>query len=132
MPSPISCGPGSKRRASLAKPFQTKFGDCVAARIRATGGGSRLIVLMGHRDTVFPDGAAAQRRSATTAIGGSGRTCRSRRPCGFISGPVRSILPITAAARQLVEEGLMLEEDVERAAAAASDWGRPRHEIKLK
>jgi hypothetical protein len=41
-------------------------------------------------------------------------------------------LPITAAARQLVEEGLMLEEDVERAVAAASDWGRPRHEIKLK
>ena len=39
---------------------------------------------------------------------------------------------ITAAARLLVEEGLMLEEDVERAAAAAADWGRPRHDIKLK
>ena len=38
---------------------------------------------------------------------------------------------ITAAARQLVEEGLMLEEDVERAAAAAADWGRPRHDIRL-
>lgn len=38
---------------------------------------------------------------------------------------------ITAAARQLVEEGLMLE-DVERAAAAAADWCRPRHDIKLK
>jgi hypothetical protein len=32
---------------------------------------------------------------------------------------------ITAAARQLVEQGLMLEEDVERAAAAAADWGSP-------
>ncbi|HKM72840.1 MAG TPA: alpha/beta hydrolase domain-containing protein [Stellaceae bacterium] len=39
---------------------------------------------------------------------------------------------ITAAARQLVEQGLMLEEDVERAAAAAADWGRPRHEIRLR
>ena len=39
---------------------------------------------------------------------------------------------ITAAARQLVEEGLVLEEDVDRAAAAAADWGRPRHDIKLK
>ena len=39
---------------------------------------------------------------------------------------------ITAAARQLVEDGLMLEEDVERAAAAAADWGGPRHDIKLK
>ena len=38
---------------------------------------------------------------------------------------------VTAAARQLVEEGLMLEEDVERAAAAAADWGRPRHDIRL-
>jgi Alpha/beta hydrolase domain len=38
---------------------------------------------------------------------------------------------ITAAARQLVEEGLMLEEDVARVAAAAADWGRPRHDVRL-
>jgi hypothetical protein len=38
---------------------------------------------------------------------------------------------ITAAARQLVEQGLMLEEDVERAVTAAADWCRPRHDIKL-
>ena len=38
---------------------------------------------------------------------------------------------ITAAARQLVEQGLMLEEDVERAAEVAADWGRPRHDIGL-
>jgi hypothetical protein len=31
----------------------------------------------------------------------------------------------------LVEEGLMLEEDVERVAAAAADWCRARHDIKL-
>jgi hypothetical protein len=37
---------------------------------------------------------------------------------------------ITAAARQLVEQGLMLEEDVERAVTAAADWCRPRHDIK--
>jgi hypothetical protein len=39
---------------------------------------------------------------------------------------------ITAAARELVEKGLMLEEDVERAAAAAADWGRPRHDVRLR
>jgi hypothetical protein len=39
---------------------------------------------------------------------------------------------ITAAARQLVEEGLMLDEDVERAAVAAAGWGRPRHDISLE
>lgn len=38
---------------------------------------------------------------------------------------------ITTAARQLVEERLMLEEDVERAVTVATDWCRPRHDITL-
>src|ERR1700737_1204307 len=38
---------------------------------------------------------------------------------------------IRAAARQLVEQGLMLEEDVERAVVAARDWGRPRHDVRF-
>jgi len=37
------------------------FGDCIVARLPASGGSNRPIVLMGHRDTVFPDGTAAQR-----------------------------------------------------------------------
>jgi hypothetical protein len=41
------------------------------------------------------------------------------------------VAAITAAARRLVEEGFMLEEDVERAATAAANWGRPRHDIRL-
>jgi glutamate carboxypeptidase len=36
------------------------FGGCLMARLSA-GGGGRPIVLMGHCDTVFPDGTAAQR-----------------------------------------------------------------------
>jgi hypothetical protein len=38
---------------------------------------------------------------------------------------------ILAAARELVAQGLLLEEDVARAAEAASDWGRPRHDVSL-
>jgi hypothetical protein len=38
---------------------------------------------------------------------------------------------IEKAARRLVDEGLMLEEDVERCLAGASDWGRPLHDVKL-
>jgi hypothetical protein len=38
---------------------------------------------------------------------------------------------ITEAARRLVAEGFMLEEDVDRAAARAADWGRPRHDVRL-
>ena len=39
---------------------------------------------------------------------------------------------IAAAARRLVEERLMLEEDFERAIALSQDWGRPRHEVGLE
>ena len=38
---------------------------------------------------------------------------------------------IEQAARRLVDEGFMLEEDVERCVAAAADWGRPLHDVKL-
>ena len=38
---------------------------------------------------------------------------------------------IEAAARQLVADGLMLEEDVERSVQAAADWGRPLHDVRL-
>ena len=38
---------------------------------------------------------------------------------------------IEKAARGLVEEGLMLEEDVQRCVAGAADWGRPLHDVKL-
>ena len=41
------------------------------------------------------------------------------------------VAAIVAAARELVAQRLMLEEDVERCAAAAADWGRPRHAISL-
>jgi glutamate carboxypeptidase len=37
------------------------FGDCMAARLLGADGGNQPIVLMGHRDTVFPDGTAAAR-----------------------------------------------------------------------
>jgi hypothetical protein len=42
------------------------------------------------------------------------------------------VAAITAAARRLLEQGLILEEDVERAANAAANWGRPRHDVRLK
>ena len=38
-----------------------RFGGCMAARLPGAGGGNRPIILMGHCDTVFPDGTVAQR-----------------------------------------------------------------------
>src|SRR5271166_6265360 len=37
------------------------YGDCLVVRLPGTNGDNRPIVLMGHRDTVFPDGTAAER-----------------------------------------------------------------------
>jgi glutamate carboxypeptidase len=45
----------------------------MAARIPGTGGGNRPIVLTGRRDTVFPDGTAAQRPFRIDGIRRSGR-----------------------------------------------------------
>ncbi|HKX07744.1 MAG TPA: alpha/beta hydrolase domain-containing protein [Stellaceae bacterium] len=39
---------------------------------------------------------------------------------------------IAAAARKLVEERLMLEEDIERAIVLAQNWSRPRHDVSLE
>lgn len=42
------------------------------------------------------------------------------------------IAAITAAARELVTHGFMLDEDVARCTTAAADWGRPRHVTRLR
>ena len=42
------------------------------------------------------------------------------------------VAAIRAACEQLVSERLMLAEDVERCAAAAADWDRPRHDVRLE
>ena len=41
------------------------------------------------------------------------------------------VAAIRRAAEQLVADGLMLAEDVERCAAAAENWGAPRHRYDL-
>jgi hypothetical protein len=45
--------------------------------------------------------------------------------------PEGYVAAIEKAARELVADGLMLEEDIERCVARAEDWSRPLHEVKL-
>jgi hypothetical protein len=47
---------------------------------------------------------------------------------GDAAGYVRAI---EAAARRLVEEGFMLDEDVQRCVHRACNWGAPRHDVRL-
>jgi alpha/beta hydrolase family protein len=42
------------------------------------------------------------------------------------------VAAIRKAAERLVEQRLMLAEDIERAAAAAQSWDRPRHDVRLE
>ncbi len=44
-----------------------RYGDVFAATVAGAGGGNRPIVLMGHRDTVFPKGEAGRRPFRTEA-----------------------------------------------------------------
>lgn len=47
---------------------------------------------------------------------------------GDADGYVRAVV---AAAKRLVDDGLMLEEDIEQVAKAAEDWSRPLHDVRL-
>ena len=47
---------------------------------------------------------------------------------GDQDGYVRAIVE---AGRTLVDQGLMLEEDIERIAETAQDWSRPLHDVRL-
>jgi hypothetical protein len=38
---------------------------------------------------------------------------------------------VRTAAEQLIRDGFMLEEDLERTIELAADWGRPRHAVRL-
>ncbi len=60
------------------------------------------------------------------ATGDSRRSILKR--YGHAEGYVRAI---ESAARKLVAERFMLEEDVARSVAAARNFGRPRHDVKL-
>jgi alpha/beta hydrolase family protein len=80
--------------------------ECVAAVGLRTGGGTRDL-----------EGAArhrAERRVRDPGAGGRRRRQRhSRHPSAYGGGAARHM------------------EDVERAVAAAADWGRPRHDVRL-
>jgi hypothetical protein len=69
----------------------------------------------------FPDSEAERRMT------GDPRPSVEQR-YGTQQGYVRAI---EAAARALVADGLMLEEDVARCVAAAARWGAPRHDVRL-
>jgi hypothetical protein len=106
------------RAPMVAAPLGTYTGWNLRARGHGHGAQLRF------EGSYIPFAESPQEREAT---GDPRRSILERYP-----DKAAYVAAITAAARELVAQGLMLEEDVERCAAAAADWGRPRHDVSLE
>ncbi|MCP5150966.1 MAG: hypothetical protein H6983_25200 [Ectothiorhodospiraceae bacterium] len=100
---------------------QAPLGTYTGWSIRARGFGHGA--MFEFQGSYLPFADTSEEQAAT----GDPRTSVLAR-YGDITGYTRAI---ETAARDLVQEGLMLDEDVARVVAAAADWGRPRHVVAL-
>ena len=100
---------------------QAPLGTCTGWNLRPRGFGHGAMHEFTGSYIPFPD------TDAEAAMTGDPRASVLAR-YGDAGGYVAAI---EAAARRLVEERLMLEEDVERVVARARDWGRPLHDVRL-
>jgi hypothetical protein len=100
---------------------QAPLGTYTGWNLRSRGHGHGAMYMFEGSYIPFPD--TPEERSST----GDPRTSILQR-YDDASGYARAV---QRAARLLVEERLMIEEDVERCVAAAGDWGRPLHDVKL-
>jgi hypothetical protein len=112
---------GNDRGGVLAPMAAAPLGTYTGWNLRARGVGYGAMYLFNGSYIPFPE--TPEERDAT---GDPRRSILKR--YGHAEGYVRAI---EAAARKLVAEGFMLEEDVSRSVAAARNFGRPRHDVKL-
>ncbi len=97
------------------------LGTYVGWNLRARGFGHGAMFEFTGGYIPFPDSPEERR-----ATGDPRRSVLER-----YATPEDYVRAIARAGRALVEEGLMLEEDLERVIADAADWGRPRHDVQL-
>lgn len=100
---------------------QAPLGTYTGWNLRSRGHGHGAMHLFDGSYIPFAD--TAEERAMT----GDPRASNEER----YSDAEKYVRAIEKAARQLVEERLMLEEDIARCVAAAADWGRPLHDVKL-
>jgi hypothetical protein len=100
---------------------QAPLATCTGWSLRARGFGHGAMFSFNGSTIAFPDSEAERRMT-----GDPRRSVEQR--YGTQQGYVRAI---EAAARALVGDGLMLEEDVARCVAAAARWSAPRHDVRL-
>ncbi len=100
---------------------QAPLGTYTGWNLRARGQGEGYMHEFTGSYLPLPETDALRR-----ATGDPRRSIQDR--YGDSDGYVRTV---TAAARRLADERLMLEEDVDRVTKAAMDWGRPLHDVRL-
>ena len=112
---------GNDRAGVRAPMVQVPLGTYTGWNLRSRGHGHGAMYMFDGSYIPFAD--TEQERSMT----GDPRPSTVER-YGDADEYVRAI---EKAARSLVEERLMLEEDVQRCVAAAVNWSRPLHDVKL-
>ena len=100
---------------------EAPLGTCVGWNLRAREFGHGAMHQFTGSYLPFPD---TDSEAAMTGDPRASVLARYRSAGGYADA-------IGAAARRLVDERLMLEEDVERVVARAQDWGRPLHDVRL-
>ena len=100
---------------------QAPLGTCTGWNLRARGFGHGAMHEFTGSYIPFPD---TDSEAAMTGDPRASVLARYRNAEGYEAA-------IEAAARRLVDERLMLEEDVERVVARAQDWSRPLHDVRL-
>ena len=100
---------------------ETPLGTCTGWNLRARGFGHGAMHEFTRSYIPFPD------TDSEAAMTGDPRASVLARYCD--AGAYEAV--IEAAARRLVDERLMLEEDVDRVVARARDWSRPLHDVRL-
>jgi hypothetical protein len=100
---------------------QVPLGTYTGWNLRVRGFGTGAMHLFTGSYIPFPD--SPEERNAT---GDPRRSILER--YGNVAGYQKAM---EIASRQLVADGFMVEEDVERVVLAAADWGRPLHDVRL-
>ncbi len=100
---------------------QAPLGTYTGWNLRSRGHGHGAMYLFDGSYIPFPDTADERRMTGDSR---ASNVERYRDTQGYARA-------VEDAARRLVEQGLMIEEDVERCVSAAADWSRPLHVVKL-
>lgn len=117
---PAVDGDGNETSGVAAPMVQAPLGTYTGWNVRRAGLGEGALHEFSGSYIPLPE------TDATRQAAGDPRPAITER----YADPAAYVAATEAAARRLVDAGYMLEEDIARAKARASDWARPLHDVK--